>query len=314
MLSRFSRVQWGAIAITAGALAIAGCSSSSSSGSSSSGPAAKPPSSTAGSQGPGSQGSGSGSPGGSLTASQAVQQAAQNAGQVTSFAATVNVRTTGAATSTIAGTLEQRTGADPLLVANFGSVTAQAQTIPGGIQEILDSSAIYLKLAQLAQATGKPWIKIPASEMSQIAGGSLGQLLQNNSSNPLLQTQMLASSTNVKKVGTTTLNGVPVTGYTGTYPISAGLAKLPADLRSKVAQQLQVMGLQTENFQIWLDHSQQVRKVITSAQGSKEQVTSTIGVTAVNEPVSVAIPPASQTATVPASELGASGQARPGTS
>ena len=312
MLSRFSRVQWGAIAITAGALAAAGCSSSSSSGSSSSGPAAKPPSSTAGSQGPGSQGSGS--PGGSLTASQAVQQAAQNAGRVTSFAATVNVRTTGAATTTIAGTLEQRTGADPLLVANFGTVTAQGQTIPGGIQEILDSSAIYLKLAQLAQATGKPWIRIPASEMPQLAGGSLGQLLQNNSSNPLLQTQMLASSTNVKKVGTTTLNGVPVTEYTGTYPISAGLAKLPADLRSKVAQQLQVMGLQTENFQIWLDHSQQVRKVITSAQGSKEQVTSTVGVTAVNEPVSVAIPPASQTATVPASELGASGQARPGTS
>jgi hypothetical protein len=233
---------------------------------------------------------------------------------VTSFAATVNVRTTGAATSTIAGTLEQRTGADPLLVANFGSVTAQGQTIPGGIQEILDSSAIYLKLAQLAQVTGKPWIKIPASEMSQIAGGSLGQLLQNNSSNPLLQTQMLASSTNVKKVGTTTLNGVPVTEYTGTYPISAGLARLPADLRIKVARQLQVMGLQTENFQIWLDHSQQVRKVITSAQGSKEQVTSTIGVTAVNEQVSVAIPAASQTATVPASELGASGQARPGTS
>jgi hypothetical protein len=298
------------MAITAGVLAAAGCSSSPSSGSSSPGPAARPSSSPPGSQGSGSQGS----PGGSLPASQAVQQAAQNAGQVTSFAATVNVRTAGTATSTIAGTLEQRTGADPLLVANFGSVTAQGQTIPGGIQEILDSSAVYLKLAQLAQATGKPWIKIPASEMSQIAGGSLGQLLQNNSSNPLLQTQMLASSTNVKKVGTTTLNGVPVTEYTGTYPISAGLAKLPADLRSKVAQQLQAMGLQTENFQIWLDHSQQVRKVITSAQGSKEQVTSTIGVTAVNEPVSVAIPPASQTATVPASELGASGQAKPGTS
>jgi hypothetical protein len=302
MLSRLSRVQWGAIAVTAGALAVAGCSSSSSETA-----AAKPSSSTssAGSQG---------SPSGTLTASQAVQRAAQNAGKVTSFAATVNVQTTGTATSTISGTLEQRTAPTPLIVANFSKVTAQGQTIPGGIQEILDSSAVYLKLAQLAQATGKPWIKIPASEMSQLAGGSFGQLLQNNSSNPLLQTQMLASSTNVKKVGTTTLNGVPVTEYTGTYPISAGLAKLPADLRSKVAQQLQAMGLQTENFQIWLDHSEQVRKVVTSAQGSKEQVTSTIEVTAINEPVSVAIPPASQTATVPASELGASGQARPGTS
>jgi hypothetical protein len=302
MLSRLSRVQWGAIAVTAGALAVAGCSSSPSSGTA----AAKPSSSTpsAGSQG---------SPSGTLTASQAVQQAAQNAGKVTSFAATVNVQTTGTATSTISGTLEQRTAPTPLVVANFSKVTAQGQTLPGGIQEILNSSAIYVKLAQLTQATGKPWIEIPASELSKISGGSLGQLLQNSSSNPLVQTQMLASSANVKKVGTTTLDGVPVTEYTGTYPISAGLAKLPASMRSKVAQQLQTMGLQTENFQIWLDHSRQVRKVVTSAQGSKEQVTSTIQVTSINEPVSAAIPPASETATVPASELGASGNTKPGT-
>ena len=310
MLSRFSRVQWGAIAITAGALAAAGCCV-----------LVRFIIVRAGGQAVEQHGglAGPGLPGLRLTGRVADREPGRPAGGAERGPGDLirghrEVRTTGAATTTIAGTLEQRTGADPLLVANFGTVTAQGQTIPGGIQEILDSSAIYLKLAQLAQATGKPWIRIPASEMPQLAGGSLGQLLQNNSSNPLLQTQMLASSTNVKKVGTTTLNGVPVTEYTGTYPISAGLAKLPADLRSKVAQQLQVMGLQTENFQIWLDHSQQVRKVITSAQGSKEQVTSTVGVTAVNEPVSVAIPPASQTATVPASELGVSGQARPGTS
>ena len=306
MLCRFSRVQWAAIAITAAALVAAGCSSASSSGTA----AAKPPGSAAGSGSPAPQGPA----GGTLTASQAIQQAAQNAGKVTSFAATVNVQTTGTATSTISGTLEQRTGSSPLLVADFGGVTVQGQTIPGGIQEIISSSAIYLKMAQLAQATGKPWTEIPVSELSQIAGGSLGQLLQNNNGNPLLQTQMLSSSTNVKKAGTTTLNGVPVTEYTGTYPISAGLAKLPASTRGKLAQQLQAMGLQTENFQIWLDHSQQVRKVISSAQGSKERVTSTIAVTSINQPVTAAIPPASQTATVPASELGASGQAKPGTS
>ena len=116
---------------------------------------------------------------------------------------------------------------------------------------------------------------------------------------------MLASSTNVKKVGTTTLNGVPVTEYTGTYPISAGLAKLPASERTKVSQQLQALGLTTEHFTIWLDGKQQVRKVVTSAQGSKVHETSTIQVTSINGPVSAAIPPASQTATVPASELAA---------
>jgi len=109
------------------------------------------------------------------------------------------------------------------------------QSLPGGIEEIINSSVIYLKLAQVAKETGKAWVEIPASELSEISGGNLGQLLQNNNSDPLVQTQMLASSTNVKKVGTTTLNGVPVTEYAGTYPISAGLARLPASERTKVS-------------------------------------------------------------------------------
>ena len=289
MFSRFTRAQWGAIAITAGALALAGCSSSSS----------KPTAKAAGSP--------SASPSAaSLSATQAITLAGQNAGKVTSFAAAVNVQTTGEATTTISGTLQERTEPSPVVVANFGSVTAQGQALPGGIEEIINSNAIYLKLAQVARVTGKPWVEIPASELSEISGGNLGQLLQNNS-DPLVQTQMLASSTNVKKVGTTTLNGVPVTEYTGTYPISAGLAKLPASERTKVSQQLQALGLTTEHFTIWLGGKQQVRKVVTSAQGSKVHETSAIQVTSINGPVSAAVPPASQTATVPASELGGGG-------
>jgi hypothetical protein len=289
VFSRFTQAQWGAIAITAAALALAGCSSSSST------PAAQ------------ASGSPSASPSAaSLSATQAITLAGQNAGKVTSFAATVNVQTTGEATTTISGTLRERTEPSPLVVANFGSVTAQGQSLPGGIEEIINSNAIYLKLAQVARQTGKPWVEIPASELSEISGGSLGQLLQNNN-DPLVQTQMLASSTDVRKVGVTTLNGVPVTEYTGTYPISAGLAKLPASERTKVSQQLQALGLTTEQFTIWLDGKQQVRKVVTSAQGSKVHETSTIQVTAINGPVSAAIPPASQTATVPASELGGGG-------
>jgi hypothetical protein len=286
--TRFARAQWGAIALTAGTLALAGCSSSAST------PAAKA----------------SGSPSASaatLTATQAITLAGQNAAKATSFAAGVNVQITGQVASTISGTLQERTEPSPLAVANFGSVTAQGQSLPGGIEEIINSSAIYLKLAQIAKETGKPWVEIPASELSQLSGGSLGQLLQNNNSDPLVETQMLASSTNVKRVGTSTLDGVPVTEYTGTYPISAGLAKLPASERTKVSQQLQALDLTTEHFTIWLDGKQQVRKVVTSAQGSKVQETSTIQVTSINGPVSAAIPPAAQTATVPASQLGGGG-------
>jgi hypothetical protein len=283
MFRRFSHAQYAAVAITAGALAAAGCSTSSHSGS----PAAKPSGSAA-----------------SLTAAQAIQLAAQHAQKVTSYTATVNVQATGTTSLSMAGTVKQRAQPDPVIVASFGTVSARGQSVPGGVQEIVNSNALYLKIAQLSQQTGKPWLKIPSSEVSKTAGASLGQLLQQDSSNdPLVKTQMLASSHNVRKAGTATVDGVQTTEYTGTYPLSAGLAKLPAAVRAKVEPQIQSMGLQSENFRIWLDGQQQVRKLVVSDQGSKEQVTSTMQVTAINQPITVTLPTASQTATAPASGL-----------
>ncbi|HLH58976.1 MAG TPA: hypothetical protein VKV33_07480 [Streptosporangiaceae bacterium] len=285
MFRGFSRAQCAAIAITAGALAAAGCSSASHS---SGGTAAKP--------------SGGGS---SLTATQAIQLAAQHAQKVTSYAATVSVRAAGTVNLSLAGTVKQRTEPSPLVVADFGNVATQGQQVAGGLQELINSDALYIKLAQLARETGKPWIKIPASQISKEGGAGFGQLLQqDNNTNPLIKTQMLASSHNVRKVGTATVDGVATTEYTGTYPLSAGLAKLPADLRAKVEPQIQSMGLKDENFTIWLDGQQQVRKVTVSDHGSKVQFTSTMQVTALNEPVSASLPPASQTATVTGGALG----------
>jgi hypothetical protein len=299
MMSRVRGAHLGAIAITAGAIAVAGCSASSSNHSASGG---------ASSSASASANSGGTSPGGaSLTAAQAIKDAAAHAEKATSYAADVTVKTSGTASSTIAGTLKQQTTPSPLAVADFSSVTVQGQQVAGGLQEIVNSDAIYLKLSELTRQTGKPWIKIPGSDLSKLGGASLSQLLQNGSNDPLVQTQMLSSSTDVKKVGTATVNGVKTTEYTGTYPITAGLAKLPAASRSKIASQLKAMGLTTERFTVWLDDQQQVRKVISSAKGTSESVVSTVTVTSVNQPVSAALPPASQTATVPASELGGSG-------
>jgi hypothetical protein len=288
MLSRSSRTRYAALAATAVALAAAGCTTSHNA------PASTP-----------SGGSPSGSGGSSLTAAKAVELAAQHAQRVTSFAATMTVQTSGTEAVNMSGTIEEQTQPSPVLVMNFSNFSLQGQAVPGGIQEIINSSAIYLKMAQLARMAGKPWVKMPLSGISKASGINISQLFQQaESSNPLVQTQMLASSTNVRKVGTATIDGVPTTEYTGSYPVSAGLAKLPASARAKIEPQIQAMGLTTQTFKIWLDSQQQVRKVITSDQGSKEQVTSTVQVTSINQPVSATLPPASQTATVPASALG----------
>jgi len=295
---------WGAIAVTAGALAVAGCSAAGQAGSSGSSASSGAKASSGASATAGAT-AGSGG-GGSVSAAGAIRQAAQQAGKATSFAADVNVQTTGTASTTISGTLKQQTGANPLAVADFGSVTVQGQAVRGGIQEIVNGTGVYLKMAPLTQQLGKPWIEIPASDLSKLSGGSFSQLLQNGSSDPLVQAQMLASSTNVQKVGTATVGGVPTTEYTGTYPVTAGLAKLPATARSQIAAQLKTLGLTTEHFTVWLDGQQQVRKIVTTAKGSSESVASTIVVTSVNQPVTASVPPASQIATLPAGDLGGS--------
>ena len=300
------KVRWGAVAVTAGALAITGCSAAGHSASSGSHAASPGSSASPGAKTSSGAGTTAGG-GGSVTAAEAVNQAAAQAQKATSFAADMTVQTTGTAASTMSGTLKQQTEPSPLAVADFGTVSVQGQTLQGGLEEIVNSNGLYLKTATLAKESGKPWVEFPASALSKVSGTSFGQLLQNGSNDPLLQAQMLASSTNVKKVGTATINGVPTTEYSGSYPISAGLAKLPEVNRSKIAAQLKAMGLTTENFTVWLDHQQQVRKVVSSAKGTKEQVSSTIVVTSVNQPVNVTVPPASQVTVAPVSELGGSG-------
>jgi hypothetical protein len=275
-----------AITIAAAALAAAGCSTSH-------GPTATTDARTSG-----------GSPASSLTAAQAVRLAASHAQHVTSFVATMTGQTTGTTRASVSCTMKERKQPGLLLVNDCDSVRLQGQTVPGGLNEILNSSDIYLKLAPLSEMTGKPWIEMPVSSASSASGVDLGQLIQQAETNdPLVQTQMLASSTNVRKAGPATIDGVRTTEYTGSYPLSAGLARLPAGLRALVAPQVQALGLGSETFRLWLDDQQQVRKVIGSAQGTSEQVTSTVQIVSINQPVTASLPSASQTATVPASAL-----------
>jgi hypothetical protein len=214
------------------------------------------------------------------------------------------VQTSGTAGVSLSGTVQQRLQPSLLAVLNYSRFSLQGQTMPGGLEEIINSDAVYLKMPSLSRMAGKPWVKVPASDITKATGVNISQLFQaGESNNPLVQTQMLASSTNVRKVGTATIGGVATTEYTGSYPVSAGVAKLPASVRAKIEPQLQAMGLKTETFKIWLDDQQQVRKVITSDQGTSEQTTSTVQITSINQPVSASLPPASQTATVPASSL-----------
>ncbi len=245
---------------------------------------------------------------------QAITLAASQAKKVSSFASTLSVRMSGAVTGTMAGAMQIRSKPSLLAGADFSTLDFGGQNVPGGMQEILTSKTIYLKMAVLSQQLHKPWVAIPFAAVQKGTGLNLSQLTQQVQSNdPLVQTQMLASAKNVRAVGTQAIGGVTTTRYAGSYPLSAGLAMLPSSLRAALGKQVQALGIKTVDFNVWIDGQHQVRKIVTTETGGAEHITVTLQVTNVNRPVSVSPPPASQVATIPASALrgssGATGQA-----
>ena len=96
---------------------------------------------------------------------------------------------------------------------------------------------------------------------------------------------------------------ISATHYAGSYPVSAGLAKLPASQRAAAQKGLRTLGVKTVGFNVWIDGQHQTRKIVVTETGSAENMTMTMQVTGINQPVSVTLPPASQVATIPASAL-----------
>jgi hypothetical protein len=239
-----------------------------------------------------------------LSPRQEITLAANQARQVNSFGSALSVAMSGTVSGTLAGTMHIRNRPSLLVDADFSTFDVGGQSLPGGMHEILTTRSIYLKMALLAQELHKPWVKISFSQLQQGTGINLSQLTQQvQSNNPLVQTQMLAAAKDVRAVGTQTIDGVRTTHYTGSYPVSAGLAKLPASVRAVEQKGLRTLGIKTVRFNLWIDGQHQTRKIVATETGSAERVTVTMQVTGINQPVSVTLPPASQVATIPASAL-----------
>jgi hypothetical protein len=239
------------------------------------------------------------------SAQQAIQLAADHAAIANSFAATFSMNGTANGSSLDAsGTIEESEKPSLFADMNFTSFTAEGQSIPGGIEEIITPSGLYMRMSSLSQLTGKHWVKIPSSEFSAASGLNLTQLLQQaQNTNPLVQTQLLAGATDVRTVGTSVLGGVTVTEYTGTYPMTAAIGHLPASERAKVSQLVEADGIASVDFKVWVDDQHQVHKMTITEQGSTFSETLTMSVTSINQPLNTTLPPASDTATISPSEL-----------
>ena len=279
----------------------------------------------AGCSGSGSSAAGSG-PAGATTAAAsplaAVQLAAKTATSANSYTGTMNLEMTqkpGASGASGSGTLGDVTISaafaeqlHPSLLAsvNIGTLSAGGQSLPGGLSEILTPSTLYMKWSFLTSSLhlSKPWLAIPLSSVSQKSGVNLGQIFsQLQSSGPLTESQLLAGATSVRQVGTGTIDGVPVTEYSGTLPIDKGIGYLSGSVKAQVKQAMAAAGISTAKFTVWIDGQHLVRKSLVTESGKSVTEVITTTITSINKPVNITIPSASQTSPMPSSALSGSG-------
>ena len=133
----------------------------------------------------------------------------------------------------------------------------------------------------------------------RVRPAQLFQSLQSN--NFTNQVQLFAGAKNTRVVGTQTVDGVTTTEYTGSLTAAAALKELPASFRQALAPELQALGNSPVYFQEWVDGRHHVRKMTEVETVNGDTVHTTINITAIDQPVNVTLPPASQTFIVPGS-------------
>lgn len=242
----------------------------------------------------------------------AVKLAAKTTGGANSFTGTMSVQATAKSVASssvdVAMTATMAEQLHPSLLAEvrIGSLSSGGTTIPGPLTELITPSTLYMQWSFLTQElhTSKPWLAIPISTLSKGTGIDLTQLFnQATSQSPLNESDMLAGASGVRKVGTGTIGGVPVTEYQGTLSIDKGLQYLPASDRAALEKQVSASGLTTASFSVWIDASHTMRKVVMTEQGTTVTEVVTMTITSLNQPVNIQVPAADQTSALPSADL-----------
>ena len=232
-----------------------------------------------------------------LNPRQALVAAATSTQQVTSAIETLNVKASGVQSELTSGTIQVQLKPTLELGATL-NVNAGGKSTP--IKEVLTPSAIYFSTAALSSLTPKPWIKIPLSALKGTAAANFGQLFHNLQSNNFTnQTELLTVAKNAHVVGHATIDGAATTEYAGSFTASAGLKALPPSFRKVMSSELKAMGTSTISFHVWIDGQKHVRKMEETETINGENVDTTVNITAINQPVNITVPSASQVGSIP---------------
>jgi hypothetical protein len=92
---------------------------------------------------------------------------------------------------------------------------------------------------------------------------------------------------------------VSTTEYVGSVTAGQALKALPASYRKALSPELAALGNTTIHFHVWIDGQHHVRKIIDVESVSGENISTTVTINAINQPVHITPPPASQTTSIP---------------
>jgi hypothetical protein len=243
-----------------------------------------------------------------VSARQAIALAADNAANWGSdISATTVTGTDGGVRISFASALREESG-------SFNEMTVTSyrrdgkDVLPGGSDGVVTPTLVYIRAAVLSRYfhTTKPWLALsPATYLALSAKlQSLTPVTPGTFfGDPSFGVQLLTTSTDVRAVGTGSVNGVPVTEYEGTYPVLSGLAYITATLGSALSapdmKQVTAMGLTTVRFRVWLDSQQRPLKLVLIEAGTHANVTVTQTIVSINQAANIQFPLASETYTVP---------------
>ncbi|MBX6387111.1 MAG: DUF1396 domain-containing protein [Microbispora sp.] len=239
-----------------------------------------------------------------LSAAEVIQQTAQKADDVNTYAADFVVNLTGPDSGqggVIQGTMRYQKTPQIASDINLSQVSLAGRSVPGGVRGILQGDVAYVKFDMLKTLVGatKPWIKLDLKQLGSRAGVNVDQYLDKVRQFDLkASAAMLTASKDVKQVGTEQVGGVDTTHYSGTFPVDEAVKQLPEERRGHLRSEL--AHAKDVTFDAWIDARGLPRKVeLSGGKAGEGSIKATVLFKAFNEPVSIEAPPADQVGEVP---------------
>jgi len=170
-------------------------------------------------------------------------------------------------------------------------VTASGREIP--VDTIVTGDVFYMRSPVFAQAVtgGKQWIKLDIAALAEQRGVDLTSFLD-ASPTPTNALAYLEGASDVKKVGSETVQGAKSTHYEVTVDLERAASHAKGSVRAALRRVISQSKLRTLPLDVWVDGSGYIRKVsYEEHSGRRQPAQVTMELHDFGAPVSIKAPP-----------------------